>query len=379
MEVQDLLDVIFSRLAEGKSVESLVNQLKADYPRDYEENKQKIELNTGDRWRRFVAFPDEYTVTNADGTEIRGKKDYKKMMTPEFSRRLAKITTAYSWILRRQADPEAFYDFLCDLADTFDEVPDETKSFILKCELEIAEGKTTGQAPPLNIQEKMKSWGERFVKARTAQEFDDLKKEAQECQEMSIANYPHLCDVAKKGVPKTASDKYLELAEVAKAVKSHDEYLDFWPVYARTEAQLTEEEQHRFRHEYMDKWERINPECGDAGFFADFMKKDEEECLAELAKRDSMVQDDLKEKDDGLDRFRWTGDGDLHVIDIPKIDWNGPRIVEIIPYCLSCKHIRYGMKCDAFPDGVPIRILKNEPKHIEIQCDQVGSMVFEKE
>ena len=36
----------------------------------------------------------------------------------------------------------------------------------------------------------------------------------------------------------------------------------------------------------------------------------------------------------------------------------------IVPYCLKCTHVRDGMKCDAYPNGIPREVLmsKKAPK-----------------
>ena len=40
----------------------------------------------------------------------------------------------------------------------------------------------------------------------------------------------------------------------------------------------------------------------------------------------------------------------------------------IIPKCLKCVHLREGMKCDAYPDGIPSDVLLGE-KEIEERCN----------
>jgi hypothetical protein len=47
------------------------------------------------------------------------------------------------------------------------------------------------------------------------------------------------------------------------------------------------------------------------------------------------------------------------------------------PICIRCVHLREGLKCDAFPDGIPDEILQRDNDHHEPCCGQKNNIVFE--
>lgn len=46
-------------------------------------------------------------------------------------------------------------------------------------------------------------------------------------------------------------------------------------------------------------------------------------------------------------------------------DWNERRATDITHpvQCTACRHYRDDATCDAFPDGIPVRILENDHDH----------------
>jgi hypothetical protein len=43
-----------------------------------------------------------------------------------------------------------------------------------------------------------------------------------------------------------------------------------------------------------------------------------------------------------------------------------------IPYCLRCKNVKEGMSCEAYPEGIPRKVLHTEKKDGEICNNGVG-------
>lgn len=47
------------------------------------------------------------------------------------------------------------------------------------------------------------------------------------------------------------------------------------------------------------------------------------------------------------------------------------------PICLSCKHLKPGFTCSAFPDGIPDDIVYEGKDHDTVRPNQTGKAVYE--
>src|SRR5262249_26980973 len=45
--------------------------------------------------------------------------------------------------------------------------------------------------------------------------------------------------------------------------------------------------------------------------------------------------------------------------------------------CRVCKHLQPGMRCVAFPDGIPMAIFSGQVDHLSVRPGQRGTIVFE--